>query len=193
MNELILLSNTLLPTWQVVLYNAIGVISIFLQIMIFQMKQRKNIIIVSILSNLGWITYFALQNDIISGVSGMVTILSNLIFIFRGKYRWASSKLWLIFFLAVAGSISAFTFKAWNDIFPLLGALASIFAFFMIKEQNIRLVSLVTYAMFMCNSISKLYIVALIADVTAFLSALIAFIRFARQTRAKVTDTGSDN
>ena len=181
MNELfLLLSNTTLPTWQVILFNAVGVISIFLQFMIFQMKARKNIILFSIASNVGWFTYFALQGDFISGLANVTGLLSNIIFIFRGKYRWADSKLWLALFLCIAGALAIVTFKDWRDVFPMIACLTSTVAFFMMKEQHIRLISIATYMFFMCNSISKLYVVALIADVTALMSAVIAFIRYAK-------------
>ena len=160
------------------LYNGIGVISIVLQFLIFQMKNRKGIITVSILSNIGWLSYFALQGDFISGGANIIGIMSNVVYLYRGKYRWADSKWWLVFFLIFAGAYSVLTFKVWNDIFPTLACLSSTVAFFMIKEKNIRMISLFTYCMFMCNSISKLYVVALIADITALISVVISLIRY---------------
>ncbi len=165
------------------LYNAIGVISIVTQFMIFQMKGRSRIILVNIASNLGWLLYFALQGDLLSGAANVIGILSNIIYIFRTKYRWASSRLWLLFFLLVAGVYSVLTFRVWNDVFPLVACLLSMIAFFMIKEVNISRISFFTYIMFMCNSISKLYIVALIADVTALISVLISLYRHRRASR----------
>ena len=176
----LLLLNTILPTWQVILFNAVGIVSIFLQFMIFQMKARKNIILFSIASNVGWFAYFALQGDFISGLANITGILSNIIFLFRGKYRWADSKLWLALFLLIAGALAIITFRDWRDVFPMIACLTSTVAFFMMKEQRIRLISIVTYMFFMCNSISKLYIVALIADVTALLSAVISYVIYAK-------------
>ena len=168
------------------LYNAIGVISIVTQFMIFQMKGRSRIILVNMASNLGWLFYFALQGDLISGTANIIGILSNVIFIFRAKHRWANSRLWLVLFLLIAGGYSVLTFKVWNDVFPLVACLLSMFAFFMIKEVNISRISFFTYIMFMCNSISKLYIVALIADVTALTSVLISLYRYKRAAESKI-------
>lgn len=164
-----------------ILFNAIGILSIFLQFMIFQMQDRKKIIIVSIFSNIGWLSYFALQGDLISGTANIIGIMSNIIFLLRGKYRWADSKWWLAFFLAVAGGFSLFTFKVWNDVFAFMASLSTTVAFFMLKENNIRKISLFSYCMFMCNSISKLYIVALIADMTALISVVTSLIRYSKR------------
>ena len=87
------LLNANFPTWRIVLFNGIGVVAIFLQFMMFQMKRRKDIIFVSMGSNVGWFSYFALQGDLISGVANVIGIMSNIIFLFRENHRWANSKL----------------------------------------------------------------------------------------------------
>lgn len=167
--------------WHTVLFNAIGIISIFIQIMVFQMKDRKRIIYMNIASNIGWFSYFFLQGGFISGVSNIIGILSNIIFLMRQKYRWADSKLWLILFLAIAATYSALTFEDWRDIFPMLACLSSMCAFFTIKEENIRKISLCSYVLCACNSISHLYAVALIADITAFASIVVALFRYRKK------------
>ena len=164
--------------WYPILFNAIGVVSIFLQFMIFQMKRKKQIVFVEILSDIGWLSYFALQGDFISGTANIIGIMSKIIILLQNKYRWAESKLWNIFFVAFAAVFSALTFKVWMDIFALIACTLSILAFFMTKENNIRKVALLAYCAFACNSISKLYVVALIADITALISCIIALIRY---------------
>ena len=167
--------------WYPILFNAIGVISIFLQFMIFQMKHKKQIVFVGILSDIGWLSYFALQGDFISGMANIIGIMSKIIILLQSKYRWAESKLWNIFFVAFAAVFSVLTFKVWMDIFALIACTLSILAFFMTKENNIRKVALLAYCAFACNSISKLYVVALIADITALISCFSALIRYKKQ------------
>ena len=164
-----------------ILYNAIGVISIFLQFMIFQMKRKKEIVFVGILSDVGWLSYFALQGDFISGTANIIGIMSKVIILLQGKYRWAESKLWNIFFVVFAAVFSVCTFKEWMDVFALTACTLSILAFFMKDENGIRKVALLAYCAFACNSISKLYIVALIADITALISCIIALCRYKEQ------------
>ena len=173
--------NATMSLGRTVLFNACGVLGIVMQILIYQMKTRKKILCLSMINNVIWFSYFALQGDFLSGVTSVVGFVSGCIFLFRGKYRFADSKAWLILFVAIAVGMSVFTFNTWKDIFPCIGCAASISALFMIKEENIRKISLVTYAMFMCNSISKLYVVALVADVTAFASVVIGLIRYKKK------------
>lgn len=168
---------------RVIVFNAFGVVGIILQILLYQMRTRKKILYLSMANHVAWFSYFAFQGDFLSGVSNVVGIVSNFVFLFRGKHRWADSKLWLILFVAIAVGWSVFTFNGWRDIFPLLGCASSISAFFMMKEKNIRKISLFTYSMYLCNSLSKLYIVALVADITALASVVIALIRYAKKDK----------
>ena len=122
--------------WYPILFNAIGVISIFLQFMIFQMKRKKQIVFVGILSDMGWLSYFALQGDFISGTANIIGIMSKIIILLQSQYRWAESKFWNIFFVVFAAVFSALTFKVWMDIFALIACTLSILAFFKEELEN---------------------------------------------------------
>ena len=161
-----------------ILFNTIGVISIFLQFMIFQMEHKRKIVFVGILSDIGWLSYFALQGDFISGTANIIGIMSKAIIMLQEEHRWAKSQGWNIFFVAFAAIFSAVTFKVWMDIFALTACTLSILSFFMKKENDIRKIALLAYCAFACNSISKLYIVALIADITALISCILSLIRY---------------
>ena len=166
-----------------ILFNTIGVISIFLQFMIFQMKRKKQIVFVGITSDIGWLSYFALQGDFISGTANIIDIMSKIIILLQEKYAWAKSMLWNVFFVAFAAVFSVLTFQVWMDVFALAACTLSILAFFMSKENSIRKVALLAYCAFACNSISKLYIVALIADITALISCALALVRYRKDAR----------
>jgi hypothetical protein len=172
-----------------ILYNAIGVLSIFLQFMIFQMAHKKRIVFVGLFSDIGWLSYFTLQGDLISGTANIIGIMSKIVILLRERYRWAGSKAWNIFFVAFAAAFSVCTFRVWMDVFAVLACVLSILAYFMKDENGIRKVALLAYCAFMCNSISKLYVVALIADVTAFASCIIALIRYKKETKTPKEDT----
>lgn len=164
-----------------ILYNAIGVVSIALQFLIFQMQSKKRIVFVGLLSDMGWLSYFVLQGDLISGTANIIGIMSKIIILLQAKYNWAKSKYWNGIFFAIAAVYSLFTFRIWSDIFALIACISSILAFFMVKENTIRKVSLISYCAFACNSISKFYIVALIADITALISIISSLIRYRKE------------
>lgn len=172
--------------WYPILYNTIGIISIFLQFMVYQMKDRKRILGLNFVNSIGWMIYFVLQGNFVSGVSCGLGIIRNLVFIFRGKYAWAESRLWLVLFLCISGA-SAFGIVSWIDVFGLIAGLSSTIAFFMKNEKTIRKISLFTFTAYICNSISHGYVIALIADSTSFISVVIALVRY-RNKEEKVEE-----
>ncbi len=169
-----------------ILFNTIGVISIFLQFMIFQMKRKKQIVFVGITSDIGWLFYFALQGDFISGTANIIGIMSKIVILLQEKHAWAKSMLWNVFFVLFAAVFSVLTFKVWMDVFALTACTLSILAFFMTKENNIRKVAFLAYCAFACNSISKFYVVALIADITALISCVLSLIRYRKERQESV-------
>lgn len=175
--------------WYPVFYNAIGVLAIILQIATFQMESRKKILFWATLSKLGWLSYFVLQGDFISGVPNMIAVMSNFVFGYRGKYRWAESRWWLVFFLAFTGITSCLTFQTWKDIFPLGACLLSLVSFFMMDENKLRTLSFFTLCVFLCNSASKGYIVSLTADITGLLSIIIAMIRYKKKANEQAIES----
>ena len=164
-----------------ILFNVIGIISIFLQFMIFQMSNKRKIVFVGVMSDFGWLSYFVLQGDFISGTANIIGIMSKIVILLQNKYRWANGYGWNIFFVLFAVGFSLCTFKVWMDIFAIIACSLSILAYFMKDENNIRRIAFLSFCAFACNSISKLYIVALVADITALISCLSALIRYKKQ------------
>jgi tetratricopeptide (TPR) repeat protein len=73
------LSNRIVSTldgsmgeWYPILFNVIGVISIVLQFLIFQMKKQRGIVMVGLFSDIGWLLYFVLQGDLISSTANII-------------------------------------------------------------------------------------------------------------------------
>lgn len=175
--------------WYPVFYNGIGVLAILLQFLTFQMESRKKILFWATLSKFGWLSYFVFQGDFISGLPNIIAVMSNIVFGYRGKYRWAESRWWLVFFLVFTGASSLLTFQTWKDIFPLGACLLSLVSFFMIDENKLRKLSFITLCVFLCNSTSKGYIVSFIADITGLLSIILAMIRYKKKANEKVKQT----
>ena len=164
--------------WYSLLFNLIGVVAIVLQFASFQMKNRTLIIIVTIASSIGWMIYFVMQGDFTSFIVGFIGVVRNIVFMLREKHKWANSKAWLYIFLFVSVAASLFTFRVWKDIFPAAASLFSIIAYYMIDENKLRKISLITFTLWVANSVSKLYYVAAIADITALISLLISLYRY---------------
>ena len=155
------------------------------------MKDKKNIVCVGLFSNIGWLSYFALQGDLISCTSGIIGIVSKIIILLGAKCRWAQSKWWSVCFLIFAATFSVLTFKTWLDIFAFIASMLSVSAYFIKKENNMRKVFLFAYCAYVCNSISKMYAIALIADITALISVIVSLVRYGKNKSKD--DLGEDS
>ena len=170
-----------LGVWHTVISYLIGAISIVFLFLSFQMKNRKKILIINALGSFGWTIYFVLQGDLMSGLVGTVSLIRTIIFSMREKYAWAKSIAWLFVFLALNVGFACLSYVSVNDLFPLLAGCFATLSFFMLKERNVRIFSLACYFLWMCNSLSKGYWIALVSDVVTLTSVIIGIIRFNRQ------------
>ena len=178
--------------WYAVIYNFVGVLSIILQFVSFQMKRRAGIITLTILNSCGWMIYFVMQGDFTSFAVGIVGIMRNVVFMLREKHTWAKSRAWLYAFLTISITVSIFTFRVWQDIFPTLASLFSIVAYYMIDENRLRKISLITFSLWIANSVSKGYVVAAVADITAMMSLLVSLYRYRKIRGKSLQETAPD-
>lgn len=189
LSKIIVQGLSSLGVWYDILVNFFGVIAIILLVMSFQMKSRIKLLLVFILSQSTWIIYFVLQGDLASGIMCTIAIIMSLIFMQREKHKWANSIFWLFFFVALMLTCSILTFKDWRDLFPLLGNVLTAISFFTLNDKLLRTINIGTYLCWMGNSISKLYIVALISDTLTLISVIVSLIRLKKQTQPKSVET----
>ena len=172
-----------LGVWHTVISYSIGVISIVFLFLSFQMKDRKKILLVNTIGSFGWICYFLLQGDLVSGLTGSVSIIRTIIFLFREKHAWARSIVWLFVFIALTLTFTIMSFNTYKDLFPMIANVLATISFFMIKEKNIRMFSLGCYSFWMLNSITKGYWIALVSDTCALTSVIISIFRYNKKLK----------
>lgn len=178
------LSNTIvnslstLGVWYLILVNAFGVLAIVCKVVEFQCKSRKIIFTLATLSFACWIMYFALQGDFVSALINFICFIEVLLFMKRESWKWVNG-IWLMFvFLALQIGLGIITFKYWHDIFAILGGALMTIAYFVMSKKTYRIISAGSQLLWVANSVSKLYVVALINDVFATISVFVSIIRF---------------
>lgn len=173
-----------LGVWGDVIINLFGVIAIVSVLVSYQMKERDKIFILYIVATFSWIIYFILQGNLVSGIMCVISVCRSLVFMQRGKKKWAESAWWLVVFFVLMVGATIFTYRDWRDIFALLATALGTIAFFMVKEKHIRYVNVVAYVFWILNSVTNLYVVSTISDVATLISLLIAIYRFRKTERS---------
>lgn len=161
-----------------ILINGIGVIAIGTKILETQNKKRSNIILYAMFGAICWVAYFVLYGDFTSALVNLIGFTQLLIFFQRGKYKWANSKFWLVFFLIVQVAISVFTWQDYFSLFPVVGGLLGTIAYFVMNEKAYRYLFLSLILCWIGNGIARGYVIALIHDIFAAVSISIAIVRY---------------
>lgn len=177
-NDIVNTLSTSLGVWYLIIVNAFGVLSIILKVTEFQCKNRKYIFLFATSSACCWIFYFALQGDFVSALVNFVCAIQMLVFMQRGKHKWADSIWWMIAFLVIQLAFSIFTFKTWTDIFALVGGLLTTVVYFVVNQKTYRALAFVSLLCWIFNGIFKGYVIALLNDSFGAVSALVGIIRF---------------
>ncbi len=176
------LSNSL-GLWYILLFNAFGVIAIIIKACEFQLKTRNKILIFATSASACWIIYFFLQGDFTSALTSIVGVVQGLIFMQRGKHKWARSIFWLGLFLIIQVIVFITSFKVWHDMFSVSAGIFGTIAYFVMSEKKYRYIVLCSLICWVLNSAIKMYPIALMCDVTSTVSVIIAIIRFGTMER----------
>ena len=174
-----------LGVWYIVLYNAFGISGLTIKAIEIQLKSRNVRIVLACLAALSWVLYFILQGNFTSGVISIINIICLLLFLQRGKYKWAESKFWLYFFIAVQVCICVLTYSNWTSFLSTSAGICSLFAYFTKSNKVYRFWTLALCLCWLANSIANFYVVAFAADCTATISAIISIIRYSKKEKSE--------
>ncbi len=172
------LINSLGIVWFNVLINFIGCVAILVKVVETQNKKRTRIVIFAVVNYFLWITYFILNGNFTAAVVNGISFIQLLIFLQRGKYKWADSVFWLVFFVLAQVVAGYFTWDGPYSLFSIVAGILSTVAYFVMDEKIYRYFFLALITLWIFNGIVYGYIIALIHDIFAFVSILIAIIRY---------------
>ena len=161
-----------------VLIYAVGILAMVLSVIAYQFKYRVTIIVVNFSGQACWVIYFLLQSDFTSAVSCALTVIVMAIYSMKGKWTWVSSRICFVTFMVAMISFSLVTFAGWKDIFPLLAGVFAVIANSRSDERSLRFYSAIWCALWLMNSILKVYPVAFVNDVLCTSSSVISIFRY---------------
>lgn len=164
--------------WFNVLINFIGSVAILIKVIETQNKKRGKIVLFAIVNHFLWITYFILNGNFTAAIVNGVSFIQLLIFLQRGKYKWADSIVWLVIFILVQVIAGIFTWNGPYSLFSICAGILSTIAYYVMDEKLYRYFFLALITLWIFNGIVYGYVIALIHDIFAFVSILIAIIRY---------------
>ncbi len=166
------------PTLYVIILNGFGVLAICCKVSEYQAKKRSLMFVFATIANFLWVLYFVFYGDWASALTCLISSVRLLVFMQRGKYKWADGYFWLVFFMFVQAVVSVFTFTGWQDVAALVAGFVGIVTYYVKNEKLYRILSVVFMSLWICNGLIKFYPIALISDSFSVISATVAIFRF---------------
>ena len=182
------------PVLYLIVLNGFGVLAIGCKVCEYQVKKRDVMLIIATIANVLWVLYFVFYGDLASALTCFIGVVRLLVFMQKGKHKWAESSIWLVLFLILQVAVAIFTYKVWKDLISLTAGFVGIFAYFVASPKKYRYLSFVYMSLWVVNGIIKFYPVALISDTMSLISVTVAIVRFSimekrqKKQESKVTE-----
>lgn len=108
--------------------NLTGVLGIAANILIYQQKSGKKLLIFKMLSDILWASHYFLLNANTAAAAAVVGLFREIVFYSLNK-KGTESKFWLVFFLICSSVLSVFTWQSFYSILPSIAAVISVISF----------------------------------------------------------------
>ena len=155
-------------------------LAIIISLFIFISRSRRVILATKLSDDVLWMIYYFLMGTIngnyTAGMMNIIAFAREIVFYNRDK-KWASSRLWLYFFLALAAAFCAFTWTGLVSALPSLGTGLYVTAFWMKDPHRIRLISLPAQILWLIYNIIIGAVFGIIGSVIPLVSITIGLIR----------------
>ena len=155
-----------------------GVSGIIANLVIYQQKNRKNLLMVKLGADVLWTLHYAFLSAWSGAAVCGIGIIRELIFL-NNQSRWAKSKLWLVLFLICAIISAIFTWKNVFSVLPACASLLSVVSFWIGKPKLTRIFQLPISVTFLIYDIMNYSHTGMISEIMTIISIIIVLYRTA--------------
>ena len=157
---------------------AIGFVAMGIAIYSFQAKHRVTMLAMQTVSNLLWMTHYLMLGSMSAVFANLIGTVRNVIYGFRGKYKFADSKIVPAISIIVFLISGVMTYSTPFDILPTFAMVCASIAFFIKDEKIIRYISVFIALPWLVFGIYAGSIASIISDGSTLLSIIIAILRY---------------
>lgn len=163
----------------------LSLIAMVLMMASFQMKTRKQIIIMQTIgSALFAISYLLLGSWSAVYLNG-VFIIRNTVFYFGKDKKWAQHKAWLPIFLCAVVVAGLAGFRSGWDLLPIAGSVIGTVAMYMASENTLRALKLCESPCWLAYNCTVPSTGGIICEVCNIISIVVGLIRFRKKNIEK--------
>jgi hypothetical protein len=156
----------------------IGFAAMACGIISFQSKRRVSILTFQTVSNILWVIHYLMLGAVSAVVANAIGIVRNLVYMQRGKRKFADSIFVPIFFVAAFLLSGIITYETPFSLLPMLAMAVATVAFFVTNENLIRWMSLGIAVPWLTFGVYAGSVASVISDGTNLISIIISLIRY---------------
>ena len=157
---------------------AIGFVAMGIAIYSFQAKHRITMLTMQTVSNLLWMTHYLMLGSMSAVFANLIGTVRNVIYGFRGKYKFADSKIVPAVSIIVFVISGIMTYTGPFDILPTFAMVFASIAFFIKDEKMIRYISVFIALPWLTFGIYAGSIASIVSDGSTLISIIIAIFRY---------------
>lgn len=156
----------------------ISILAMAVTIISFQMKTKKQILIMQTAgSTLFLISFILLESWAASCLNG-VFLLRNIVFYFSVDKKWAQHKVWLYIILAAVIAAGAIGYRSWPDLIPIVGSVFGTIAAYVKHENLFRLFKLGDSPCWLIYNATVPSVGGVICEVFNIISIIVGLVRY---------------
>ena len=115
-----------------------GFLGIFMNVIIYQQKDRRKLLRCKWLSDIPWVVHYSLAGNFSGAAVGGLAFLREGIFLVLAD-RKINRKPLLVFFLICAGIAAVLTWKGWISLLPATASVISVISFWQQSAKRTRM------------------------------------------------------
>lgn len=170
-------SNNLSRGEKIIMVHILGLGAMISLFLIYQQKNRKNIILCKLSADIFWIAHYFYLGATAGMIPNFVGILREVVFVQRGKKRWASTPLWVVLFISINLVLGFSTFQNSYDLIPIIASSFVTISLWLNNPNLTKIISIPVSIAFLVYDIFVVSYMGIINESFAILSILIYFIR----------------
>ena len=158
-----------------IIASLVGALGIGANVLIYQQKTGKNLLIYKLISDILWATHYLILGGFSAFAIACIGIVRESIFL-NQKHKWAQSRLWLWVFVALSLGSAMLTWKTVMNLLPTVASLLSVFGFW---RSNPTLSKILAFPISFCMLSYDIYILSYMGianEAFTLISAIISII-----------------
>lgn len=155
-----------------------SIVGMILTIVSFQMKTRKQILLMQTAGSVFFLLSYILLESWAAVYLNIVFLVRNIVFYFSKDKKWAQHKMWLAVLLVAVVAAGFVGFRSWVDILPIIGSVFGTVAMYMTSENMLRLLKLgdsPCWLIYNCNVPSWGGVICEVFNITSIAVGLIRY------------------